>query len=131
MKGIGIHRYSWTLWIGDIGVIMGVVAGGMRFHGHPLSIETLMKSSFPFLAAWIFVVWGLGYQRWATRWTEVWQAWAIGFPIGLPIRILLTQRDVPLSFAMVMFLALGVSLSLWRWTAGFALRPLNTRGEKI
>ncbi len=115
---MGVCQRGWKVAVGDVSVLTGVVILGMGWHGRPLDLSAVVAVVLPFAAAWILVVWCIGYHRWATRWADVWKAWAVSFPIALFFRILLTGRAVPLSFAAVTFLTQGIALSLWRWTGG-------------
>jgi len=94
-------------------VFVAVVSGGLVAHGRPVVGKEVLTIALPFQLGWVLVVWLLGFQRTATRFWDVVRAWAVAFPLGLALRIML-GREVPLTFALVTFLTQGLGMVVWR-----------------
>ncbi|BAS27230.1 DUF3054 domain-containing protein [Limnochorda pilosa] len=112
---------------GDMVAFLVFGALGRASHGVAASLWGTVEAALPFALAWLVVGAGLhafdparlarpadAVKRTALTWLAAW-------PVGLLLRALLLQREVPWSFALVVLGTNLVILGLWRagyaWTA--------------
>ncbi len=121
-------RLSPTLLIGDALAILLFAALGRVSHGMELAPAAVVATAFPFWAAWF----GVGFWLRALReeavhapfsaWKKAALTWLLAWPIALQLRVLLTGRPAPFSFAANVFAINLLFLSGWRtiyaWAKG-------------
>lgn len=102
--------------VADVAAVLVFVAAGLRAHAEAGAVLALLSTAGPFLAglvaAWLFA------RAWlaplAVRTGVV--VWSVTVIVGLAVRGAFTER-LPLSFALVTTLVLGVLLVGWRAVA--------------
>lgn len=121
-------RWLPVLLAGDVITFIVFAIIGRSSHGEAAGLNAafeVLKTAAPFIAGWLLVApWlgvyrprperGTGFFLWRT-----WLAWFATLPVALALRALLLQREVPMSFAIVTFIANTVLLLGWR--GAFAL----------
>jgi hypothetical protein len=98
------------VWVvcGDIVALIVFAAIGRQSHNETNPIEAVIATALPFILGWLLVAWQAGIlipqplPGWIVR-TLLFNV--IGCGLGLVIRSIWLQREIPLSFAIVSFLA--------------------------
>ena len=113
---------------GDVVSFLVFAAIGRRNHSENGAVVDVALTAAPFLAAWLLVAALAGALRGdlllspkqMLKRTAL--AWLLAWPLGLGLRALVLQREIPLSFAIVVGIANTVLLLGWRgaaaWIAG-------------
>jgi hypothetical protein len=129
----GFDRWRVALMVGDILSFLVFASIGRSSHGAAAGLSAMfevLKTAAPFLLGWFLVAPFLGaYRRsqpakaGATRLVDWLRrsllartllAWLIAWPLALALRALFLGREIPLSFALVTFLANTILLLGWR-----------------
>ncbi|MEY3989983.1 MAG: hypothetical protein RI985_1064 [Chloroflexota bacterium] len=103
--------------LGDIVALIVFAAIGRQSHNEANPIEAVIATAMPFIIGWLLVAWPSGLlvtqplPRWVFR-TIVFNLAGCG--LGLLIRSIWLQRDIPMSFAVVSFLATASLLVIVR-----------------
>jgi hypothetical protein len=103
--------------LGDIIALIVFAAIGRQSHNEANPIEAVIATAMPFIIGWLLVAWPSGLlvtqplPRWVFR-TIVFNLAGCG--LGLLIRSIWLQRDIPMSFAVVSFLATASLLVIVR-----------------
>jgi hypothetical protein len=119
-----------TLVAGDAVSFLVFAAIGRSSHGEAAGLDALLQvagTAAPFaLGWWLVAPWVGAYrvrqegaQGWAARLprsflVRTMLAWVLALPVGLALRALFLQRGIPLSFAVVTFIATTILLLGWR-----------------
>jgi hypothetical protein len=119
-----------TLVAGDAVSFLVFAAIGRSSHGEAAGLDALLQvagTAAPFaLGWWLVAPWVGAYrvrqegaQGWAARLprsflVRTMLAWVLALPVGLALRALFLQRGIPLSFAVVTFIANTILLLGWR-----------------
>jgi hypothetical protein len=107
---------GWVV-LGDIIALIVFAAIGRQSHNEANPIEAVIATAMPFIIGWLLVAWPSGLlvtqplPRWVFR-TIVFNLAGCG--LGLLIRSIWLQREIPLSFAVVSFLATASVLVIAR-----------------
>jgi hypothetical protein len=107
---------GWVVF-GDVIALIAFAAIGRQSHNESNPIEAIIATATPFIIGWVLVAWPSGLlvtqplPRWIFR-TIVFNVAGCG--LGLLIRSIWLQRDIPLSFAVVSFLATASLLVIVR-----------------
>lgn len=94
--------------LGDIVALLVFAAIGRQSHNEVNPIDAIIATAAPFIVGWLLVAWQSGLlipqplPRWIMR-TVLFNVAGCG--LGLLIRSIWLQRDIPMSFAVVSFLA--------------------------
>lgn len=94
--------------LGDIIALLVFAAIGRQSHNEVNPINAIIATAAPFIVGWLLVAWQSGLliphplPRWIMR-TVLFNVAGCG--LGLLIRSIWLQRDIPMSFAVVSFLA--------------------------
>lgn len=103
--------------LGDIVALLVFAAIGRQSHNETNPIEAIIATAAPFIIGWLLVAWPSGLLmpqpllRWILR-TMLFNVAGCG--LGLLIRSIWLQRDIPISFAVVSFLATASLLIIVR-----------------
>ena len=98
---------AWVVF-GDVLALVVFAAIGRQSHNESNPINAIIATATPFIIGWLLVAWQGGLlvpqllPRWILR-TIIFNVAGCG--LGLAIRSLWLQREIPLSFAIVSFLA--------------------------
>jgi Protein of unknown function (DUF3054) len=112
-----------SLAVGDTVAFLVFATIGRSSHAEAAglnAIPQIIETAAPFLLGWVIAAPLLGaYRVQATSTPKTMLirtllAWLVAWPIGLGLRALIRQSDIPLSFALVTFVAVLVILGLWR-----------------
>jgi hypothetical protein len=98
---------GWVVF-GDVIALIAFAAIGRQSHNESNPIEAIIATATPFIIGWVLVAWpsGLLVTQPLPRWIFRTIAFNVaGCGLGLLIRSIWLQRDIPLSFAVVSFLA--------------------------
>lgn len=124
---IGSRRVA-LLAAGDAIAFLVFSAIGRSSHGEAAGLQALLQvanTAAPFLLGWYLVAAFTGvYQPAATATPQqmlqrtAW-TWFLACPVGLLLRAIYLQRDIPFSFALVTFVTHALIMLLWR--GGFSL----------
>jgi hypothetical protein len=107
---------GWVVF-GDIVALITFAAIGRQSHNEANPIEAILATATPFIIGWLLVAWPSGLlllqslPRWIVR-TILFNV--VGCGLGLVIRSIWLQRDIPLSFAVVSFFATASLLVIMR-----------------
>jgi hypothetical protein len=107
---------GWVVF-GDIIALITFAAIGRQSHNEANPIEAIIATATPFIVGWFLVAWPSGVltpqplPRWILR-TILFNV--AGCSLGLVIRSIWLQREIPLSFAVVSFLATASLLVIVR-----------------
>jgi hypothetical protein len=107
---------GWVVF-GDVIALIAFAAIGRQSHNESNPLEAIIATATPFIIGWLLVAWPSGLlvtqplPRWIFR-TIVFNVAGCG--LGLLIRSIWLQRDIPLSFAVVSFLATASLLVIAR-----------------
>jgi hypothetical protein len=115
---------------GDAVSFLVFAAVGRSSHGEAAGLDALIQvaaTAAPFALGWWLVAPFVGAYRvrqeeaqgWAARLPSSFLArtllaWVLALPVGLALRALFLQRGIPLSFAIVTFIANTILLLGWR-----------------
>ena len=125
------------LVIGDAISFLLFAGLGRNTHGEASGLAALGQvalTALPFALAWFLVSpWLRVYRRTATD--TIWKmftrtefAWLITYPAALLLRVLLApDRQMPITFAIVILLANAVFLGVWRSAFALVERLLGAR----
>ncbi|MCS6940730.1 MAG: DUF3054 domain-containing protein [Roseiflexaceae bacterium] len=116
-------RRTVLLVIGDALALLIFAAIGRASHGEEAGLTALAQvaeTAAPFIIGWFAVAPLIGAYR-----ADVAGApprmlartaltWLIAWPVGLGLRALIRQTTIPVSFALVTFIAVLTIMSLWR-----------------
>lgn len=103
--------------LGDIVALVAFAAIGRQSHNETNPIEAVIATAAPFIVGWLLVAWPSGLlvpqplPRWILR-TILFNVAGCG--LGLLIRSIWLQREIPLSFATVSFFATASLLIIVR-----------------
>ena len=99
--------------VADLAAVLVFAATGRRTHAHPEALLGLLSTAGPFLRG-LVIAWVLAraWRRPLDLRTGL-VVWPVTVAVGLAVRAGLTDR-LPLSFAVVVVLVLGVLLLGWR-----------------
>ena len=118
---------SALLIAGDVLSFLVFAAIGRRSHSENGAIVDVALTAVPFLAAWLASAALTGALRGelllAPRrmLTRTLLAWLLAWPLGLGLRALVLQREIPGSFAIVVGIVNTVLLVGWRAAAAWAV----------
>jgi hypothetical protein len=116
---------------GDALAFLAFAAIGRASHSEAAGIDALAQIAYtaaPFAAGWFLAAPWAGafratlYGRPQALAARTALAWLIACPIGLVLRALLLQREIPLSFAVVTFLSVLAIMLVWRTLFALAIR---------
>jgi hypothetical protein len=116
---------SALLVAGDALSFLAFAAIGRRSHSENGAIVDVALTAAPFLAAWLASAVLFGALRGELLHsprrllTRTLLAWLLAWPLGLGLRALLLQREIPASFAIVVGIANTVLLLGWRGVAAW------------
>ncbi len=108
---------------GDVIAFLVFAAIGRRSHGEAAGLDALFQvaaTAAPFIAGWLAVAPFVGsYRQTATSgvgpmFQRTLLTWLLAWPLGLLLRALLLQRDIPQSFAIVVLITNTILLGGWR-----------------
>lgn len=108
---------DWWVTLGDIAALVVFAAIGRQSHNEANPIEAVIATAAPFIIGWLIVAWPSGLlipqplPRWILR-TIVFNVAGCG--LGLLIRSIWLQREIPISFAIVSFFATASLLTIVR-----------------
>ena len=111
---------SVALIVGDAISFLVFAAIGRRNHSENGAVVDVALTAAPFFVAWLVVAALTGALRGdllqSSRRTlaRTALAWLLAWPLGLGLRALVLQREIPLSFAIVVGIANTVLLLGWR-----------------
>jgi hypothetical protein len=121
---------------GDALCFVIFAALGLRSHGEPQGIGTVLWTAFPFALAWFIVAPFLGAYRQraisrgparALATAEV--AWIGSYPVALLARWAFSaDHQIPISFAVVILLTNAIFLGGWRTLFAFISSRIARRG---
>lgn len=121
-------RQTALLVIGDAVALMIFAAIGRASHGEEAGLTALAQvaeTAAPFIMGWFAIAPLIGAYRADVARTpsrmlgRTALTWLIAWPLGLGLRALIRQTTIPLSFALVTFIAVLTIMTLWR--GAFAL----------
>lgn len=107
---------SWVV-AGDVVALVAFAAIGRQSHNESNPLGAIVATALPFIVGWLMVAWPSGMliphpmPRWILR-TLLVNIAGCGF--GLMIRSVWLQREIPMSFAVVSFLATSALLVIAR-----------------
>jgi hypothetical protein len=113
------------LLIGDTISFLVFASIGRRSHSESGTLADVAITAAPFMLAWLMVAPWCGAlqgdlltepRKLLSRTTV---AWLIAWPIGLGLRALLLQREIPGSFALVVGITNTILLLSWRGVAAW------------
>lgn len=125
-------RFLPSLLIGDVIVLILFTLHGMAEHQTVRGFGSVLVTAIPTLIPWIGIGLWLGLFRERSvssrhvALTKTLLAWALTVPISMQLRVLLLQRGVQITFALVFFTFGTIYLLLWR--LGYTL--VKTRLER-
>jgi hypothetical protein len=118
------------LVVGDAVSFLVFAAVGRSSHGEAAGLDALLQvaaTAAPFALGWWLVAPFVGAYRMRQEEAQGWAArlpssfllrtllaWVLALPVGLGLRALFLQRGIPLSFAIVTFIANTILLLGWR-----------------
>jgi len=108
---------DWWVVGGDVIALLAFAAIGRQSHNESNPVEAVIATAMPFIIGWLMVAWPSGVlvtqplPRWILRTIAV---NIVGCSLGLVIRSIWLQRDIPLSFAIVSFFATASLLVIAR-----------------
>lgn len=107
------------LWVvfGDLIALVVFAAIGRQSHNEANPIDAIIATATPFIIGWLLVAWqsGLLVPQPLPRW--IWRTVLFnvaGCSLGLVMRSIWLQREIPLSFAVVSFFATSSLLIIVR-----------------
>jgi hypothetical protein len=128
---------------GDAVSFLVFAAIGRSSHGEAAGLDALLQvaaTAAPFALGWWLVAPFVGAYRMRQEKAQGWAArlpssflvrtalaWVLALPVGLALRALFLQRGIPLSFAVVTFIANTILLLGWR---GVFLWLVKARGDR-
>jgi uncharacterized membrane protein YcaP (DUF421 family) len=106
-------------WVvcGDIVALIVFAAIGRQSHNETNPIDAVIATALPFILGWLLVAWqgGMLVPQSLPRWIgRTLLLNVIGCGLGLALRSIWLQREIPLSFAIVSFLATTLLLIIVR-----------------
>ncbi|MCS6842227.1 MAG: DUF3054 domain-containing protein [Roseiflexus sp.] len=125
---LATRRRTALLVIGDALALLVFAAIGRASHGEDAGLTALAQvteTAAPFIIGWFAVAPLIGAyraditgapQRMLARTTLT---WLVAWPVSLGLRAFIRQTTIPLSFALVTFIAVLTIMTLWR--SAFAL----------
>jgi len=113
----------------DAACLVAFVFAGRGNHGLDGGVGWFFTVSWPFGVGWFAVALAGGLYRSDThRWWRLVATWAGGLTVGLFLRAVLTGREALSTFAIVVFVFVGLLTFGWRIVAWAAVR-LRGRGD--
>lgn len=123
-------KFSWTLILGDLLVLLSFVAIGRSSHALSMvDISAGLITALPFVLSWFAVAPLFGLynpdlnRHFRQMLPRLATTWIIAVPVAHVIRALLLGRSIPsgipLTFVLVSLTFIGLAMLLWRATYGW------------